>query len=152
MGADEIQAAMDAAAAEVLETMCFADVLASAAGPAPADGAAGVPAVTAELHFEGDPPGWFRAGAPARLARALAAGFLGLEEPEVSDLQAGEVVCELANMICGSLLSHIPSETVFRIGHPELVMTVRWGEGASHRWFDLGEGILSVSVELERRA
>ena len=85
---------------------------------APADGDGGAPACTAELRFQGNPSGGFRVSVPWKLARVVGAGFLGLEEVEVSDSQAEEVVCELANMICGSLLSRLESKSPFRITHP----------------------------------
>jgi CheY-specific phosphatase CheX len=90
---------------------------------------------------------------PFKLARVVGAGFLGSEEMEVSDSQAEEVVCELANMICGSVLSRLESQETFRITHPELVPPERGagfdGAGIS-RWFDLGDGILTVLLELQR--
>jgi CheY-specific phosphatase CheX len=92
-------------------------------------------------------------GVSKKLARALGAGFLGLEEAEPSDSQAGDVVCELANMICGSTLSRLEDKATFRITHPELISQERGascGGGGVNRWFDLGEGILTVSLELRQ--
>ena len=175
MEQNEIQIGLAAAVEEVLETMCFTSVLSSGEGPAPAcmegavpaDGDEGPPAdpevavpadagaraCTAELRFEGNPSGGCRVSVPLKLARVVGAGFLGSDEMEVSDSQAEEVVCELANMICGSVLSRLESEETFRITHPELVPPERGAgfEGAGiHRWFDLGDGILTVSLELQR--
>jgi hypothetical protein len=88
-----------------------------------------------------------------KLARVVGAGFLGREEAEVSDAQAGEVVCELANMICGSVLSRLESEATFQITHPELTPSEPGagfdGAGAC-RWFDLGDGLLITSLELQQ--
>ncbi len=113
----------------------------------------GAPACTAELRFHGNPSGGFRVRVPWKLARVVGAGFLGREETEVSDSQAEEVVCELANMICGSVLSRLESKATFQITHPEPGRPERDagfdGAGAS-RWFDLGDGILTVSLELQR--
>ena len=176
MEPNEIQIGLAAAVEEVLETMCFTSVFASAEGtlppdgdgsaPAPEGGAgpAGEPAIpaeadataptcTAELRFRGVPSGQCRVRVARSLARVMAAGFLGCEEIEVSDSQTEEVVCELANMICGSVLSRLESEATFRITHPELVPPERgaWFEGAGiNRWFDLGDGILTVSLELQQ--
>jgi len=178
MEPNEIQIGLAAAVEEVLETMCFTSVLSSGEGAAPAtmeetlpasgdegppadrevavpaeaEADAGARACTAELRFEGNPSGGCRVSVPWNLARAVGAGFLGLEEMEVSDSQTEEVVCELANMICGSVLSRLESEATFRIIHPELVPPERGAgfEGAgSNRWFDLGDGILTVSLELQ---
>jgi CheY-specific phosphatase CheX len=150
---NEIQPALASAVEEVLETMCFAGVLASAEGNVPPQADAGSPVVTAALHFQGNSSGGFRMGVPAKLARVVAGGFLGREETEVTDSQAGEVVCELANMICGSVLSRLESSATFQITHPELAPPERGASlenaGAS-RWFDLGDGILTVSLELQQ--
>ena len=149
----EIQTALAAAVEEVLETMCFTTVLASAEGAFPPEGDGGAPALTADLHFQGKPSGGFRVGVPMKLARVVGAGFLGREEIEVSDSQAEEVVCELANMICGTVLSRLESKATFQITHPELTppeQGVSFEGAGAKRWFDLGDGILTVSLELQQ--
>lgn len=152
MEPNEIQTALAAAVEEVLETMCFTGVLASLEGAAPPEGG-GTPAITVQLRFEGSPSGGFRVSAPMKLARVVSAGFLGREEVEVSDSQAEEVVCELANMICGSVLSHLESKTTFQITHPALTSCEPGAgfDGAStYRWFDLGDGFLITSLQLQQ--
>jgi len=154
MEPNEIQTALASAVEEVLETMCFTSVLASAEGAVPPEGDGGAPALTTELHFQGNPSGGFRVGVPLKLARVVAAGFLGQEATEVSDSQAEEVVCELANMICGTVLSRLESKATFLITHPELSLTPSEHsaslEGAgNNRWFDLGDGILTVFLDLQ---
>ena len=152
MEPNEIQTALASAVEEVLETMCFITVLANAEGNVPPEGDGGSSAITAALQFHGSPSGGFRVGVPLKLARVVGAGFLGREEIEVSDSQAEEVVCELANMICGSVLSRLESAATFQITHPELAppehAVIFEGAGAN-RWFDLGDGILTVSLELQ---
>jgi CheY-specific phosphatase CheX len=152
MEPNEIQTALSAAVEEVLETMYFSAVLASAEGAPPSDGGV-TSAITAEVRFQGSPAGRFRVSVPMKLASVVSAGFLGREETEVSDSQAEEVVCELANMICGSVLSRLESKATFQITHPELVPPEHGvsfeGAGAT-RWFDLGDGILTVSLELQQ--
>ncbi|MBI4874105.1 MAG: chemotaxis protein CheX [Acidobacteria bacterium] len=152
MQPNDIQTALVSAVEEVLGTMCFTSVLASAEGDAPPEGDAGAPDLTAELHFQGRPSGGFRVGVPRSLARVVGAGFLGREEIEVSDSQAEEVIRELANMICGSVLSRLESKTTIRISHPEPAPPergVRVAGAAANRGFDLGDGILTVSMELQ---
>ncbi len=152
MEPNEIQMALASAVEEVLETMCFTSVLASAEGAIPPEEGGGAPALTAELHFQGYPSGGFRLDVPLKLARVVGAGFLGREEAEVSDSQAEEVVCELANMICGSVLSHLESKTTFQITHPELVppqQGVSFAQAGASRWFDLEDGFLAASLQLE---
>jgi CheY-specific phosphatase CheX len=149
---NEVQTALVSAVEEILETMCFSAVLASAEGTSPPEGDGSEPALTAELHFLGNLSGGFRVGMPMKLARMLGAGFLGREEVGVSDSQAEEVVCELANMICGSVLSRLESQGTFQITHPELTPPEQGvsfeGDCANH-WFDLGDGMLVVSLEFQ---
>ena len=79
-------------------------------------------------------------------ARMLAAGFLGEDEGMLTDSQPGEVVCELANMLCGSLVSKLESEESFDLAPPELV--------PAGREDSVGLEILPVarqSFELEER-
>jgi len=119
----DAQSALAAAVEEVLETMCFTLLLSSSAlsGPEAAVPGAGFSnPVTAVLQFEGSPSGEFRLSVPLTVARGVGSGFLGREPGEVSDCQAGEVVCELANMFCGSVLSRLEAETIFHLSHPEL--------------------------------
>ncbi len=132
-----------ASAAEVLETMFFTAVGGEAeAGQAPVEW------ISAALEFHGEPGGRFRVGASRPAARAMAASFLGLDESEVSDRQVGEVMCELANMICGSVVSRLESGTI-QILHPELVEGPP-PEAASV--LALEEGVLAVWLELETPA
>ena len=156
MEPNSIQTALAFAVEEVLETMCFTTVLSSAEGYAPPGPRSEAPAVAAELSFEGNlkdnPPGQFHVSLHRNVARMVAAGFLAREEAEVSEEQSEEVVCELANMICGFVLSHLESRSTFRISHPELASpepgSVMENAGAG-RWFDLGGGFLVASLRLQ---
>lgn len=153
MEPNEIQVALASAVEEVLETMFFATVLASGEGAVPPEGDGGAPAITAALRFEGSPSGGFRVSVPMKLARVVGAGFLGREEAGVSDSQAAEVVCELANMICGSVLSRLESKATFQITHPELTPSepgAGFGGDSTCRWFDLGDGLLITSLQLQQ--
>jgi hypothetical protein len=100
------------AATEVLETMFFVDVLPEGG---PEDGAS---MLSAELQFQGRVSGRFGVRVPLPGGRVMAANFLGSEQ--ASEVQAGQVLCELANMLCGSVLSRIEEEARFELGHPEL--------------------------------
>jgi len=77
--------------------------------------------VVARLTFEGNPSGSLSLSVTGAAARSIAADFLGEDEPELSEQQIGEVICELANMICGSVLSRVESNTIFRLGAPRLL-------------------------------
>jgi CheY-specific phosphatase CheX len=103
---------------EVLERMFFVDVLGESTDPA-ADAWAGE--IAAALTFQGDPSGSFLLRLTTVAARQIAADFLGIDEVDVSDIQTSDVVRELTNMICGSVLSRIESAATFRLGEPRIV-------------------------------
>jgi hypothetical protein len=152
MGPNEVQAVLVLAVEEILEIMYFQTVLASAEGTAPPNADSDGPSLTAEVRFQGNRSGRFRVGVPIKLARLLGAAFLGRDEAEVSDSDAAEVVCELANMICGSVLSRLERQATFEITHPVLIppeQGVSFEGDSASRWFDLEDGMLAVSLELQ---
>ncbi len=136
----------------VLETMFFSAPL----GPAePEDGAS---VVEARLAFHGNPSGTLDVCLSEASARLLAAGFLGEDEETLSDSQPGEVVCELANMLCGSLVSKLETEESFDLTSPELVpagAAMATGPEAppvARQSFELENGILTVTLHLKAAA
>ena len=112
--------ALDRAIKGVLERMFFIEALSDPDTDAPESG----PGLQAMLTFEGAPPGWFALRVTNAAARSISADFLGVEESEVSGQQVEAVICELANMICGSVLSSIESTATFRLGPPRIVPAV----------------------------
>lgn len=102
---------------EVLEKMFFAETLGELSGPDEAG-----EAITVELTFQGEPSGWMCLRLTADAAREIAVDFLGIEDgAEISNDRISEVVRELANMICGSVLSRVESAATFRLGVPRIV-------------------------------
>jgi CheY-specific phosphatase CheX len=77
--------------------------------------------IAVEVTFEGEPPGTLTMRLTASAARQIAADFLGAEEEEVSASRVNDVVCELANMICGSVLSRVEGASVFNLAAPRIV-------------------------------
>jgi CheY-specific phosphatase CheX len=136
-----------AAARQVLETMFFTTIMGERDDP-PGD-----PMVEARVSFEGDPSGSFGLRLSAGAARSIAANFLGLEdEAELAPTQVGEVACELANMICGALLSQVESGSTFQIAHPRLAASgdaPAWN-GAAAQFFDLDSGAMALWVRFDR--
>jgi len=95
---------------------------------------------TAQLSFEGDPSGIFAVSISLNSARQIAANFLGVEDAETLDeTQIDDVVCEMANMLCGSVLSGVRSGAHFDLAHPELI----------HGEADPPAGALCSHLELE---
>jgi CheY-specific phosphatase CheX len=133
---------------DVLEKMFFVQTL----GELPCSKPPGFdPAqeIAARLTFEGEPAGILLIRLTSGAARQIAADFLGADEEEVSDLRVSEVVCELANMICGSVLSRVESTTVFRLSTPQIVPPSEIPEAGPTTTLygvELSNGGLAVSV------
>ena len=147
MPASELDQMLFDSAAEVLETMFFTTVVGDAGNEA-----CGAPWISAALSFRGNPPGEFGVRVPVASARRIAASFLGLDEESLLEPQIGEVVCELANMLCGSVLSRLERETRFELSRPELAAhetgcpeghtacrVVEIEDGALGMWLELGQ-------------
>ncbi len=136
------------AAAEVLETMFFTSTL----GDAEPTGAAAADWLSAALSFRGGLRGRLRVRVPRHTARGLAAGFLGVEEAAVTAAQVGQVVCELANMLCGSVLSRLEEGALFELDSPALEppgSALLFDCKTARRDLELAEGALGLSLELE---
>lgn len=136
-----------AAAGEVLETMFFAGVF----GPAEPGSSANGPHFAARLGFQGTPGGALTLRISEPVARVLAADFLvsGEDQP-LTPAQVECVVCELANMVCGSLLSKVKTERHFRLSSPELLAeTDTVPPHPPNQSLDLGEGVLDLWLTLE---
>jgi CheY-specific phosphatase CheX len=134
------------ATGEVLETMFFTGVY----GPAQDGGAAAEPRVAARLSFEGTPSGALTLSISEPAMRALTANFLASDQDDaLPAAQLGCVVCELANMICGSLLSRVESATTFHLAAPRIVPPTGCpapGRDTSFYAVDLSNGTLTVAV------
>jgi hypothetical protein len=131
----------------VLETMFFAPVFDEADPGA----SLGCPRVVSRLHFHGKPSGDFEVDADPAVARSLAAGFLGIDDSEVTEAQIDEVMAEFCNMTCGSALSSLGRVEYFSLAVPE---TSRPGEFAPvvdgvRRGFLLDGGTLSVCLRVD---
>jgi CheY-specific phosphatase CheX len=130
-------------AAGVLETMFFAEAVANAC-----DHAWHSTAVSAHLSFEGSHCGEFLLSVTPGTARSIASGFLGLDPEDMTQTQPGEVILELANILCGALMSALWPESSLSLGSPELVSSDHSLRDAMHCCFTLPEGMVAVSVGL----
>jgi CheY-specific phosphatase CheX len=133
-------------ASEVLETMFFT-------GVAEEDGQEDtVPLLSAQLTFHGNPSGRFGVRMPVPTGRLIAASFLGLDESEISDQQIADVVCELSNMFCGSVLSRIEAGALFELAHPEIdTQNADWRQlpDVAGYTFGIEEGTITLWITLE---
>ena len=141
--ASETIDALETAAREVLETMFFTDVN-GAAGPGCAP-----PAVSAAVRFHGQPSGILSVGVTAESALRMTADFLGEEFPERIAAEAvSSVIGELANMICGAVLSRVESGETFQLGTPEpLPPGSPFSQAPACRALDLGDGSIHLLLE-----
>jgi len=134
----------------VLESMFFLEALGEAE-EAPPD----AETVTAEVVFDGDPPGCFRMRLVQSAANSIAADFLGEDLDSLTERQAQEVSKEMANMICGAVLSRIESSASFRLGTPRILggaPAAVAGNGEETRYtVETGSGALTVSIYMESR-
>ena len=135
---------------EVLETMFFTCVC----GPAEPGALAGEPRLTAHLTFQGSPCGAFTLSLAEPAARTLAANFVAHETEDAPPApEVGAVVCELANMICGAVLSRVESDSHFRLSSPELLPEASALPSAPpDQSLDLGDGVLEVWLSVEDHA
>lgn len=148
MDRSELDALLRACAADVLERMFFTAPLekTETTGRPPAGW------ISARLSFEGKPHGWFGTAMPAETARELAAAFLGAEPDELGHPQVAEVVCELANMLCGSVLSHFDCDSRFLLSSPRIEPpgAARPGPVSASRLLQLNEGPVEIWLQLEK--
>jgi CheY-specific phosphatase CheX len=134
-------------AGEVLETMFFTGVV-DEESTEESDSL-----VAAELTFHGSPSGRFGVRVPYSTGRQIASSFLGLEEDELSEEQIGDVVCELTNMVCGSVLSRVEAGARFELMHPEVdARNSDWRKykDAVGSTFGLEEGTITIWMTLEQ--
>ena len=141
-----IYLALAEAVREVLEKMFFIDIM----DPDACQMAPG--GVAAEVVFDGDPPGSFHLELDITAARSAAADFLGEDPDELTGAQMEEVVCELANMICGAALSRIESTATFRLSKPEIAGSAGPPATAPTAAFEAaaGGGMLRAEIRMER--
>jgi CheY-specific phosphatase CheX len=144
-----IDTALSSAVAEVLDCMFFLEVLGEVAEPPPQ-----AETVTIQVSFDGDPPGYFQMRIARPAANTVAADFLGEDLESLSDRQSTDVTLELANMICGAVLSRIESRGAFRLGSPEVVANdaVQRKSGEETRCtVETGSGPLTVAIQMDTR-
>src|SRR5581483_8366018 len=111
-----VQQYLAPACEQVLETMFFTGVL-SAQEKSSLDGES---CISATIGFEGPPDGCMRIAMAAQTAQSLAASFLGREPESLDAADCSGVAGELANMICGALLSRYAEDGEFHLVAPVL--------------------------------
>ena len=134
---------IEPAVTAVLETMFFSELL----GPSGPDSSPANLAV--RVPFSGEVSGVLEIRISRASACSLAASFLGESEESLAESQAAQVVCELANMLCGWIVSKPGSQGCFDLGSPELLANQNecpMGLPASQQSFAVENGTLTVSL------
>jgi CheY-specific phosphatase CheX len=142
----DLGASLLTAATDVLESMYFTGVMGLSE-----DMLAG-PGWMAQLEFKGELSGTFSLGMSAETARLLAANFFGEEESEISETAVADMVGELANMICGSVLSRMETENHFKLSHPVVDAAVGptdWMVGGLQQLLETDSGVLALCLRTE---
>jgi len=149
----DLHQALEESIADVLEKMFF---VREAQGTSKKFG--GEPEIAARLRFDGDPSGSLTLRTNQVAARSMAADFLGEDQTTLTEQQIEDVVCELANMICGSVLSRVDSRAIFRLATPRIILPEAPGlaapeeEDSWHHAVEVGDGLLAVVIKTEKTA
>jgi len=144
-----IRAALSSAVADVLERMFFVEVFGEAPEPT-----VEAEAVTVQIIFDGEAQGCFQMRLARPAAHAVAADFLGEDPESLTDQQSADVTLELANMICGAVLSRIESSGTFRLGSPRIVAGDGGKDGQTEETrytVETGSGTLTAAIQMETR-
>jgi CheY-specific phosphatase CheX len=144
---DKTAEVLTVATEEVLETMFFSTIFAE-----PEETTSRLPedSVTAQVRFRGNPCGEFTVGLALSAAQSVAENFLGLEPGSITHQQVCGVVGEMANMICGSVLTRMESDTLFELLTPEILEDGQAARTGTMRLFDVdGNGFLQVTLRID---
>lgn len=141
---DQLRQIFLESASEVLERMCFVGVLGNAQS-------ADTDLISAELRFKGNPSGHFGVRLAPATGRLIAANFLGKEAGEIRDGDMEQVLGELANMVCGSVLSRIEAGARFELSHPVILPACHGSvfPDAVQHTLELEEGFMIVWMAIE---
>jgi CheY-specific phosphatase CheX len=153
IAAAALERALGEAVTEIMEKMFFIRILEDvpAAESVVEDGVeyAPDPSIGACVNFHGEPSGRLSLDLKSAAARSIAADFLGEEPPALEQRQVEEVFCELANMICGALLSRVESRIPFRLDSPEVADRSTDVPETVMRIYPIGDSDLAVRIWME---
>lgn len=141
---EELSALSNEVIAEVLETMFFTSAI-----PATCQHHRAEPALHARIEFSGSILGTFETTLDQAAARSLGSGFLGLMDDEVTEEGEEQVLSELTNILCGSLLSRLYPDARVILGPPHVLIPgqpVPSGGHRFHQCYEMAEGWLSVTI------
>jgi len=130
--------------ADVMEAMFFTEAEPTACEHAWLGGAR-----CARIRFGGSHFGEMLLGVSAEAADPIGASFLGLDPMELTEAQRSQVIQELANILCGAILSKLWPESKLALSSPKLSRWEEWPDvEALHHCFAIPEGLIGVSIRL----
>jgi len=133
--------------AEVLETMFFEEAV-----PATCEHEWFQTAVSARLEFSGSHSGELRLCVSASAVPSIAAGFLGVDPEDLAPGQAGQVILELTNILCGAVMSRLWPESSLALDPPALGTWLDGSADFAHHCFQLPDGPIAVSMRMRSGA
>jgi CheY-specific phosphatase CheX len=140
------EAALRESVAEALEEMFFVSDLEECDPNVHATG----PELTVRVDFAGSPSGTLTLRAGLASARLLAADFLGEDEDSIEDREATEVFSELANIVCGAVLTRTESACTFDLSPPRVVSREECADADGDAYaVALTDGPLTVFLKTE---
>jgi CheY-specific phosphatase CheX len=142
---EDLERELTSAATEVLETMFFTTVEGEQDGVTEVDG----DRIRARLDFRGASAGRLELSMNLESAEELAANFLGSAGQYGTESDSRLVVSELANMVCGTLLSHLNKQAVFCLDAPTLMQSSEVLEGEVRKTLQLEHGLLQLAFSIE---
>jgi CheY-specific phosphatase CheX len=150
---DSARALLSESAQKTLETMFFTTPDRVSADPQRPAGEL----IAASLTFQGAPPGRFGVVMSEPVARTIATNFLGAEDGKrLPPAQVRGVIGELANIICGAVLSELESNANFDLSSPAPVQVGADEPGPDYATgspvtcrFEMPEGAIVLSLAFE---
>jgi CheY-specific phosphatase CheX len=135
-----IAGCLEKAAEEVLATMFFAE-----AEPFDDPVDEGAERLSVALRFQGAATGQLSLTVDREVAGRLAENFYGAESTAA---EARNVLSELANMVCGTLLSQLDNSAIFHLSEPHAVAPAL-PAADSALLLRVEEGLLALHFEIE---
>lgn len=142
---EDLERELTSAATEVLETMFFATVEGEQDGVEETSD----DRIRARLDFRGASSGRLELSMNLESAEELAANFLGSAGHFGTESDSRLVVSELANMVCGTMLSHLDKHAVFCLDAPALMPNSEKLEGEILKTLQLEHGLLQLAFSIE---
>ncbi len=139
----EFRAALGRVSADVLATMFFTEAV-----PVECEHGWIAEAATVRVDFDGSHYGEMWLALAAEAVPSIAAAFLGSNPEETGEEQRSQVTCELANILCGAVLSSLWPESRLLLEAPRRAAWECGSEGVWHCCLALELGTLAISIRL----